>query len=57
MELSKFMHKDILASLEDAGIVDVFFYGEKLQVINEYDVDAVHDIVGGTGVTIELVDS
>ncbi len=57
MELAKFMHKDILASLEDAGIYDVFFYGEKLQVVNDYDLAAVEDIVGGTGVTIEMVDS
>lgn len=55
--MTKFMHKDILASLEDAGIYDVFFYGEKLQVVNDYDLAAVEDIVGDTGVTIEMVDS
>jgi hypothetical protein len=54
MTMSK--NKDILAALEDAGIYDVFFHGSKLQVINDYDLEHVTEIVGATGVTIEMVD-
>jgi hypothetical protein len=50
-------NRDILAALEDAGIYDVFFYGDKLQVINDYDLEPVTDIVGATGITIEMVDT
>lgn len=46
--------KEILSSLEDMGIYDVYVNGETIHVINDYDMPHVQQLIKDTGLNFKV---